>query len=152
MGNNRGVTLTELIIVVAIIGILAAIAIPAYIGQQTRAARTEGFSNLESLRLLEEQFFSERGGYAPVGGGNINYNATPGVNDGGIEDILPGFHPGGCTACAAPFGLFFTYTINGVDADGNGLAESFVATATGAGGRIPATEVYTIDQNNNKNF
>ena len=51
-------------IVVAIIGILAMIAIPTYTGQQLRAARTEAYTNLQTLRLLEEQFFAENGAYA----------------------------------------------------------------------------------------
>ncbi len=66
--DKKGVTLIELIIVVAIIGILAMIAIPGYIGQQKRAARTEAYSNLENLRLLEEQYFAENGCYYITGG------------------------------------------------------------------------------------
>ena len=61
--DKKGVTLIELIIVVAIIGILAMIAVPAYIGQQKNAARTEAYGNLQNLRLLEEQFFAENGRY-----------------------------------------------------------------------------------------
>lgn len=66
--NKRGFTLIELMIVVAVIGILAAIAIPAYIGQQRNAARTEAHANLQNLRLLEEQFMAERGYYSPCNG------------------------------------------------------------------------------------
>jgi prepilin-type N-terminal cleavage/methylation domain-containing protein len=63
--NRRGFTLIELLITVAIIGILAVIAVPAYIGQQKNAARTEAFTNLQNLRLLEEQFMAEQGRYSP---------------------------------------------------------------------------------------
>ena len=61
--DKKGVTLIELLIVVAIMGILAMIAVPAYIGQQKSAARTEAYSNLQNLRLLEEQFFAENARY-----------------------------------------------------------------------------------------
>jgi type IV pilus assembly protein PilE len=102
--NKKGFTLIELLIVIAIIGILAMIAIPAYVGQQKNAARTEAYSNLQNLRLLEEQFFAENATYTrQLLGGTINYNATPAIDDGGIEDALPGFRPGG--------GLSFDYAI-----------------------------------------
>jgi prepilin-type N-terminal cleavage/methylation domain-containing protein len=157
--NKKGFTLIELIIVMAIISILAAIAIPAYIGQQKRAARSEAYTNLETLRLLEEQSFSENSQYAPNGGGTINYNASPNTADTGIEDVLRGFRPGGCltddadpTPCAAPFGLSFTYSITSADTNGDGLADTFTATATGAAGTRVTGDVFTIDQNNVKNF
>ena len=63
INDSKGFTLIELMIVVAIIGILAGIATMTYIGQQKRAAYTEAKANLQSLRLLEEQFFAENGRY-----------------------------------------------------------------------------------------
>lgn len=157
MKHNKGFTLTELIIIIAIIGILAAIALPAYIGQQKRAARTEAYTNLQNLRLLEEQFYAENACYYMTGGtctnATISYNATPGVADGGIEDFLPGFRPGGCTACASPYGLNFTYSITtNSTGTGGGTASCFTATATGVAGTRVAGDVFTIDCNNARNF
>jgi len=146
--NKEGFTLTELLIVLAIISILAMISVPAYVGQQKRAARTEGFSNLDTLRLLEEQFFAENGAYAPAAGGTINYNATIGMADNGIEDVLPGFRPGGQAALPG-FGLNFSYSITSADTNGDNLADTFIASAApNAGSRVAGDPTYTIDQNN----
>lgn len=49
--NNKGFTLIELMIVVAIVGILAAIAIPAYQDYTIRARVTEGLSLASSAKL-----------------------------------------------------------------------------------------------------
>jgi prepilin-type N-terminal cleavage/methylation domain-containing protein len=161
--NKKGFTLIELMIVIAIVGILAVIAIPAYVGQQTRAARSEAYSNLQAIRLLEEQFFAENGVYAPTGGGTINYNATIGVADGGIEDALLGFRPGGQAALPS-FGLNYTYSItqnnqlNVPVANPPAWAASpagtpcFVAVATGVVGSRVAGDIFAIDCNNIRNF
>ncbi|MEW6001031.1 MAG: prepilin-type N-terminal cleavage/methylation domain-containing protein [Nitrospirota bacterium] len=139
--NKKGFTLTELIIVIAIIGILAAIAIPAYIGQQRSAARTEAYANLESLRLLEEQFFSE----------NSNYTASAGTcaadndNIAAIRALLPGFNPS--------TGPGFSYCIEqNIDLNGNNLTPCFRASAFGNTGTRIVGDTFRIDCNNNRNF
>jgi prepilin-type N-terminal cleavage/methylation domain-containing protein len=139
--DKKGVTLIELIIVVAIIGLLAAIAIPAYVGQQKRAERTEAYSNLQTLRLLEEQYYAENGRYAPDPDATWTYKATPGTADNGIEDALPGFKPGPLE------NLKFNYSIQS-----SGTGTTFVATATGKANTRVTGDTFTIDNSNNRNF
>ena len=61
--TNKGFNLIELMIVVAIIGILAAIAIPAYKGYLKVAKMTEAQNNLAALRLAQEEHFLENNSY-----------------------------------------------------------------------------------------
>jgi prepilin-type N-terminal cleavage/methylation domain-containing protein len=165
--NKKGFTLIELIIVVAIIGILAMIAVPAYIGQQKNAARSEAYTNLQNLRLLEEQFFAENGRYTVTlgdAGANKPGNVAI-IQQGGSPadptNALPGFKPGG--------GLNYSYRI--VAQAGVGLPSPvpfpyagttanltpnttpcFIATATGNTSSRVAGDVFAIDCNNNRNF
>lgn len=129
--NKRGVTLIEMLVVVAIIGILAAVAIPGYIGQQRKAARTEASTNLQNLRLLEEQFFAENGTY--TGNGMVyNEGATT------LQTTFPGFRPGSATD------LNYNYSVTST-------ATTFTATAAAkAGRRVGGDPPCTINQNNVK--
>jgi type IV pilus assembly protein PilA len=61
--RRGGFTLIELMIVVAIIGILAAIAIPNFLRFQLKAKSSEGKTNLAAIRTAEESYFAEYGSY-----------------------------------------------------------------------------------------
>jgi type IV pilus assembly protein PilA len=62
--TRRGFTLIELMIVVAIIGILAAIAIPNFIRFQARSKQGEAKSNLKSMFTAERSFYQEKDRYS----------------------------------------------------------------------------------------
>jgi len=63
MKREKGLTLIELIIVVAIVGILTAVAIPVYTGYSQRARRADAKTALLQLRAAEETFRAENGAY-----------------------------------------------------------------------------------------
>jgi len=81
--RSSGFTLIELMIVVVIIGILAAITIPNFINMQSRAKEAAVRSNCNTLRLAAEDFAVQNlGSYATDG--------TSALPDGStIADLLP---------------------------------------------------------------
>jgi type IV pilus assembly protein PilA len=63
MRKQQGFTLIELMIVVAIIGILAAIAIPAYQDYTIRAQVSEGLNLTAACKAAVTEFFQDTGGW-----------------------------------------------------------------------------------------
>ena len=79
--TQRGFTLIELMIVVAIIGILAAIAVPQYSDYVTRSRRADGQSTLLQVAQALERCFTQFSAYnntscAVVGAGGVS-QASP---------------------------------------------------------------------------
>jgi type IV pilus assembly protein PilA len=103
---KKGFTLIELMIVVAIIGILAAIAIPNFIRFQARSKQSEVKANLKSLFTAERSYFQEKDaysecikkiGFSPERGNRYHYSVnsgndtkTEGCDNVELRDDAPG--------------------------------------------------------------
>ena len=64
--SKKGFTLIELMIVVAIIGILAAIAIPNFLRFQAKSKQSEAKTNLGGIYIAEVAYQAEKDGYADL--------------------------------------------------------------------------------------
>ena len=89
--STKGFTLIELMIVVAIIGILAAIAIPNFLRFQLKSKSSEGKVNLAAIRTAEESYFAEYGTYIAAAPSNAVWAAASrSQKDIFTETLAPG--------------------------------------------------------------
>ena len=75
--GKKGFTLIELMIVVAIIGILAAIAIPNFLKFQAKSKMSEAKTNLGAIYTGEIAYFGEQNAYSDFGAINWSPSGTP---------------------------------------------------------------------------
>lgn len=101
--EEKGFTLIELMIVVAIIGILAAIAVPQISKYRTRAYDVTAKSDLSALALSMEHRYIDTDAYTTVL--PTEFNASPNINVTIINTTISGF-----TATASHINSSNTFT------------------------------------------
>ncbi|MBN2374452.1 prepilin-type N-terminal cleavage/methylation domain-containing protein [bacterium] len=110
--GSQGFTLIELMIVVAIIGILAAIAIPNFLTFRLKAKMAEAKSNLGSIRIGQEAYnVEENSYYGPIAlypASSPGANKTPWNMTQTLFSAI-GFEPAG--------DVYFRYSIDQYGAD-----------------------------------
>ena len=119
--QQRGFTLLELMMVVTIIAILAAIAVPAYTDYVTRGRIIEATAGLGDARSKMEQYFQDNRTYPT--GGCVVYPTAPGTTQVQLAALQ-------------------RFTLD----CGTPTASTYTVTATGGGTMAGFT--YTIDNNN----
>lgn len=130
--NEQGFTLVELMVVVAIIGVLSAVAIPNFQKYQAKAKTSEAKVQLAAAYTAEQAFFGDFGMYATC----LNYMGYDPTDEAASRYYAIGFNVPN-TINAGTYGSATTSGLSSVAATGcpNGLAATTARTFFPAGKR-----------------
>jgi len=110
--TSSGFTIVELLIVIVVIGILAAITIVSFNGVTVKANVSKSQSDLKSMQKMIEMYKVENAAYPSTGG--TWYFTTSGGATGG-DGFIPGIVPAYAKSLPRPTAGAYIYISNGTD-------------------------------------
>ena len=160
--NKKGFTLIELLIVVAIIGILAAIAIPQFNAYRQRGYNSAAVSDLRNMKTAQEALQADQQVYGEMSGVPVNATTAPVVlanltaGPAATDTLQAGLGPA-MAATANTAGAQFSTTITPVGGapvpvgSGFSVSNGVWVQALSFGGAVPASPTtYTIATRHNQ--
>jgi type IV pilus assembly protein PilA len=133
--KQRGFTIVELLIVIVVIGILAALVITTFTGIQQKARNTERQTDIKAIHGQVEAYYAQNGRYPTLA--NLNDSSWRTTNMKGLDaEALADPKGSGQTLAAAAAANTYSYDItpDTCDNGSNGDCTGYVLTATYEGG------------------
>jgi prepilin-type N-terminal cleavage/methylation domain-containing protein len=135
--NDKGFTIVELLIVIVVIGILAALVVTTFTGIQQRARNTERQTDIKAIHGQVEAYYAQNGRYPTLD--NLNDAAFRTANMKGLDvEALKDPKGSASTLAATAAANVYSYavTASGGGACDNSTADcaAYTLTATNEGG------------------
>ncbi|MBI5683012.1 MAG: prepilin-type N-terminal cleavage/methylation domain-containing protein [Deltaproteobacteria bacterium] len=145
MKRYKGFTLIELLVVIALLAILASVAIPIYSSYMSASAKSEAKSNLQTLSMLLETYYTDNGKYSPASSFPTTYtwqnDSSGNVTTNGFSSWLTSFQPKKSVSGAV---ANYRYNLNATS------NTAYTATAVPERGSVQGTANLTINESGTK--